>query len=63
MAMQWIETAFGGRWVDPTDFSPPYFGDGVEFEALMEQERPHCGQICDENDGWACMECGEPLMW
>ena len=62
MAMQWLPAhdVYPGRWVDPTDFSMPYLGDGAEYEPVMEQECPNCGQIC--YDGWNCPECGEPLM-
>jgi hypothetical protein len=65
MAMQWIPAheIYPGRWVDPTDFSMPYIGDGVEFEPLMESSCPHCGGSVYETEGWNCPECGEPLMW
>lgn len=64
MAAQWVQThgIYEGRWVDFGAPVPatPYIGDGVEYEPVMEQECPNCGQIC--YDGWNCPECGELLM-
>ena len=63
MAMQWIETDFGGRWVDPQApaFDVRDLSDGVGDEDPYSTECPHCGERC--YDGWNCPECGEPLMW
>lgn len=63
MSMQWIPAhdIYPGKWVDPTDFSMPYLGDGVEFEG-PECTCPHCGKLCYTDEGWNCYDCGEPLM-
>jgi DNA-directed RNA polymerase subunit RPC12/RpoP len=63
--MQWIPAhdIYPGKWVDPTDFSMPYIGDGVEFEDVQDMACPDCGARCTEDDGYNCPECGEPLMW